>query len=198
MHSHLKSPEYKEAHKLLYQIESSQEDYNQNVKALFLLYKSKILELIQKVENFKLVDEDYFFLIFFDYLNRLSKGESLELTIRVDEDENGIYLCMLHPSHDEEKILVKALNMENKPVKDVKSVLDKITPEIVTRLKIINEKNIEINTSFTMFKTELNSIIHNAQILDLYGNCEFEDKIILRKRFVNLLKGFFILKGSIV
>ena len=63
--SHLKSPEYKECYRLFNQIESAQDDYNQNVNSLFLEYKTKILELIQKVENFKLVDEEYFFLHFF-------------------------------------------------------------------------------------------------------------------------------------
>ena len=148
------------------------------------------------MQNFKIVNREYFSTIIFDYLSKLSQGEKLNLTIKVETDEMGFFHCMLHPSNDEKKILVDALNLENKLVKQVKELLDGITPEIVHKLKKINEKEIIMIDSFTEFKTELKSIIHNAEILGIQGDCRFEDKIRLKRRLVNSMKSLFRLKGS--
>lgn len=194
--SHLRCNQYKTSYTLLNQIEKAQKDYNQYVSSLFSEYEMKIIDLLQTVENFKIVNREYFLSIIFDYLYRLSKDEKLELTLKVESDEVGFFHCTLHPSHDEKKILVDALNLENKLVKRVKELLDGITPEIVERLKKINEKDLSINGSFTEFKTELKSIIHNAEILGIDGDCKFEDKIIFKRRFVNFIKSLFRLKRS--
>ncbi len=70
----IKNPLY-----ILNQIENAQNNYNQYVSSLFSEYETKIIDLVQTVQNFKIVNREYFSTIIFDYLSKLSQEKAIRI-----------------------------------------------------------------------------------------------------------------------
>ena len=190
--AHLSNTKYVNGYALYQSIVELQYQYNKCVSKTLCDSEKRIDEQIQKVDNFKIINRDYFLSIIFDYLYRLSKGQNAELSIRVYTPEDSAWVrCRLCPSYDDEKIIIDTLNVDNKTVTEVKTTLDKVTEEIVNRLKICNGKFTLLKSKTEEFQKEINKIVHESEVLGLYGNCEIENKLKIRRKILKKLKSFF-------
>ena len=196
--SHMKSRHYISTLEKLQQLDKLEKEYNQYIQCLIPKHEVRFVQLIQRVHDLEIFDIKNFLQVIFDYFHRLSIQEDVYLIeegYQVDKND-PFFRYRLRLSYEKENTMIDTLNIKEQVVKDLRNAIDETASEIVNDLKSCNDKFNLVQRKYNEFRGELNKVVHDAEILGVYGNCIIEDQIKLIPKFIKFLKSLFRLKRS--
>lgn len=197
--SHLKSKQYKLIMDKLQELDKSEKEYNQCINSLIPKYETSLTQDIQRVEDLQIFDLQEFLAVIFDYYRRLSINEDVKLIEETHQDDknNPFFFRRLRLSYQEDRDIINTLNIKHQVVTDLKKAIDETALKILPDLKNCSEKLTLIHNIYNGLSEELNKVIHDAEILGIYGNCRIEDQIKVRRILAKKLNSLFHLKHEL-
>ncbi len=113
-----------------------------------------------------------------------------------DDKNNPFFYRRVRLSYEKENAIIDTLNIKEQVVKDLRSVIEQYASEIINDLKSCNDKFNLIQQTYNDLRNELNNVIHDSEVVGVYGNCRIEDRLKLRRRIIKKLRCVFTLKHN--
>lgn len=194
--SHFKDKRYFSVNELYKSLKLIQKSHNDDVGKSIRTLEERIIGLISQNAEFKNQDDKEAFLKkLFQYYLRVSKGSDIHLISKLFEAESGWIYRDIVPSDNQDELIVTGLNTEHQRIDETRNLLDR-NQGIDKKLRDYDEVITQFKSNFYKFQLEINRIIHEAEILGIHGDCQIEDQLRLRRKFIKKLKSVFSLKRS--
>jgi hypothetical protein len=115
----------------------------------------------------------------------------VNLSLRLRMGETGWIHCDIIPSYNPNSIIITGLNIEHDRIEHAKNIIEEKLEEIIEKLKTYYQNSELIQSTFDKLKEEIKHIVHEGEILGIYGECKIEKELQIRTTLNNKLKLFF-------